>query len=245
MSEYWVATDAHIPGCLPTGDGAVTVHTTVVSAWQHLADMADSGMCDCMAADVPGDRYACSACADHTALVDRVSSGTPGRVHEDAAEGLEIYTVESLDVDRDALIDAATETVLWSQCRELSDSPDDDLWPVDMSTTSRPPVGVVRERMRRADRDDVRAAVAEWVDEWVSAVDVEDLRTAVRKRGVARIGHSLVLSAAGYAAGFWDEGLGDVGTRLCVEAQRVIGNVTVWVSPRGRGGWRRLEGIDR
>lgn len=249
-TTYWVATDAHMPGCLPT-DGGVSVHMSVADAWQYLSDLV-LFPADCMCTRDDRERVVskCGDCVDAERLRRRAAgrwAATPGTV--EAAEGIAIYTVERLDIDRDELIDAATETVLWMQCLqarpELSPDPLDGPLRVDMSTTSRRPGGGVRERMRRADRDDVRAAVAGWVDEWVSAVDVEDLRTAVRKRGVARIGHSLVLSAAGYAAGFWDEGLGDVGTRLAAEAHRIIGDVTVWVSPRGPGGWRRVEGIDR
>lgn len=106
-------------------------------------------------------------------------------------------------------IDSYMETALWSSTDDSDDSggdPLDDNYSIDD----------IAEKTRAAMRADCIAFV------WANRAD---LRASGLTPG--RAGHNFWLNRCGHGAGFWDEGLGDVGERLS-KACRPYGDVYLY-----------------
>jgi len=68
----------------------------------------------------------------------------------------------------------------------------------------------------------------ESVEEFVTIVGEDDIRTYLATEGTAQLGHDLWLTRNGHGTGFWDRGLGDLGDRLS-NAARTLGEADSWV----------------
>ena len=115
------------------------------------------------------------------------------------------------DYDLDSFVDSYISTALWSSTDESNDSGgdplDDNYGPEDLTNKAK-------AEMRHDCKAFVRDNLADLLVSGLSPV---------------RAGQDFWLTRNGHGAGFWDEGIGDVGDRLTT-ASKPYGSVDLYVS---------------
>lgn len=115
------------------------------------------------------------------------------------------------DYDLDAFVDSYIETALWSSTDESDDSGGD---PLDANYTADDLTCKAKTAMRHDCREFVRFQLADLQASGLSP---------------ARAGHDFWLTRNGHGAGFWDEGIGEIGNRLTA-ASKPYGSCDLYVS---------------
>lgn len=120
------------------------------------------------------------------------------------------------DLDIDTIFNSALETLLWSTTDiESGDPLDADYGPDDVSPDAKASL-----------REEIEAFLEEHGDDLREALASDTGYTQVL------IGHDIALTRNHHGAGFWDRGLGAVGTRL-TEAAHNLGSFDLYVTPDG------------